>query len=556
MRESFLGESVLMAASFGTFDYIIVGAGTAGCVLANRLSSDPNVSVLLLEAGGKDDYIWTKIPVGYLYCIGNPKVDWGFKTEPEPGLNGRAIDYPRGKVLGGCSSINGMIYMRGQARDYDHWAQLGNPGWSWDDVIPYFLKSEDNLAVEPNELHARGGEWRIEKPRISWEILDAFMEAAVEAGLPKVEDFNSGNNEGVGYFHVNQKRGWRWNTARGFLKPIGNRQNLRIVTGAHTKRVLIQDAKAAGVVFDLNGAEQTVETNGEVILAAGAVASPTILQLSGIGPAAELREHGITVQHELGGVGGNLQDHLQIRCAYKVEGVETLNERANSLIGKMGIGLEYFLFQRGPMTMAPSQLGAFAKSDPSYETPNIQYHVQPLTLDKFGEPLHTFPAFTASVCNLRPESRGTIRLKSADPYASPSIRPNYLSAERDKQVAAQAVRYTRNIVSQPALAKYKPEEFKPGLELETQEDLVRAAGDISSTIFHPIGTCKMGDDPMAVVDTRLRVHGLRGLRVVDASVMPTITSGNTNSPTLMIAEKAAEMIKADRLQQPTASAAE
>ena len=544
-----------MAESFGSYDYIIVGAGSAGCVLANRLSADPNVSVLLLEAGGKDDYIWTKIPVGYLYCIGNPKVDWGFKTEPEPGLNGRAIDYPRGKVLGGCSSINGMIYMRGQARDYDYWAQLGNPGWGWDDVLPYFLKSEDNLALEPSDLHARGGEWRVEKPRISWEILDAFMEAAVQSGLPKVEDFNTGNNQGVGYFHVNQKRGWRWNTSRGFLKPIENRQNLRVVTGAHTKRVLIKEAKATGVVFDIKGAEQAARVKGEIILAAGAVASPTILQLSGIGPGDALREHGIAVEHELAGVGGNLQDHLQIRCAYKVERVETLNERANSLIGKIGIGLEYLLFQRGPMTMAPSQLGAFAKSDPSFNTPNIQYHVQPLTLDKFGEPLHTFPAFTASVCNLRPESRGTIRLKSANPYDSPSIRPNYLSAERDKQVAAQAVRYTRNIVNQPALAKYKPQEFKPGLELETQEDLVKAAGDISSTIFHPIGTCKMGDDPMAVVDGRLRVHGLRGLRVVDASIMPTITSGNTNSPTLMIAEKASEMIKADRLQHPNASAA-
>ena len=545
-----------MAQSFGSYNYIIVGAGTAGCVIANRLSADPNVSVLLIEAGGKDDYIWTKIPVGYLYCIGNPKVDWGFKTEPESGLNGRAIDYPRGKVLGGCSSINGMIYMRGQARDYDHWAQLGNPGWGWDDVLPYFLKSEDNLALEPSNLHARGGEWRIEKPRISWEILDAFMDAAVEAGLPRVNDFNTGNNEGVGYFHVNQKRGWRWNTSRGFLKPVRNRPNLRVVTSAHTKRVKIEDGKATGIVFDLGGIEQVASALSEVILAAGAVASPTILQLSGIGPGEALREHGIAVQHELPGVGGNLQDHLQIRCAYRVEGVETLNERASSLIGKMGIGLEYLLFQRGPMTMAPSQLGAFAKSDPSYDTPNIQYHVQPLTLDKFGEPLHIFPAFTASVCNLRPESRGTIRLKSSDPYDSPAIRPNYLSAERDKQVAAQAVRFTRDIVNQPALAKYNPQEFKPGLELETQEDLVKAAGDISSTIFHPIGTCKMGDDPMAVVDGRLRVHGLRGLRVVDASVMPSITSGNTNSPTLMIAEKASEMIKADRLQQPTASAAE
>ena len=535
-----------MAESFGSYDYIIVGAGTAGCVLANRLSADPNISVLLLEAGGKDNYIWTKIPVGYLYCIGNPKVDWGFKTEQEPGLNGRTIDYPRGKVLGGCSSINGMIYMRGQARDYDHWAQLGNPGWGWEDILPYFLKSEDNLALEPSSLHARGGEWRIEKPRISWEILDAFMEAAAQTGLPKVEDFNTGNNEGVGYFHVNQNRGWRWNTSRGFLKPVANRRNLRVVTGAHTKKILLKNSRASGLIFDLKGKEHSVDIKGEIILSAGAVASPTILQLSGIGAGKRLSEHGINVEHELAGVGENLQDHLQIRCAYRVEGVETLNERANSLMGKLGIGLEYLLFQRGPMTMAPSQLGAFAKSDPSYDTPNIQYHVQPLTLDKFGEPLHDFPAFTASVCNLRPESRGSIRLKSADPLDSPSIRPNYLSAERDKHVAAQAVRYTRKIVKQEALAKYKPKEFKPGPDLETLEDLVKAAGDISSTIFHPIGTCKMGDDPMAVVDGRLRVHGLRSLRVVDASVMPTITSGNTNSPTLMIAEKAAEMIKSDR----------
>ena len=534
-----------MAESFGSYDYIIVGAGTAGCVLANRLSADPSNSVLLLEAGGRDNYIWTKIPVGYLYCIGNPKVDWGFKTEPEAGLNDRSIDYPRGKVLGGCSSINGMIYMRGQARDYDHWAQLGNPGWGWEDVLPYFLKSEDNLALEPSSLHARGGEWRIEKPRISWEILDAFMEAATQAGLPKVNDFNTGNNEGVGYFHVNQRRGWRWNTSRGFLKPVANRRNLRVVTGAHIKKISLKNSNATDLIFNLNGKEHTVDIKGEIILSAGAVSSPTILQLSGIGPGKALTKHGITVKHELAGVGENLQDHLQIRCAYKVEGVKTLNERANSLIGKLGIGLQYFLLQRGPMTMAPSQLGAFAKSDPSYDTPNIQYHVQPLTLDKFGEPLHDFPAFTASVCNLRPESRGSIRLKSPDPFDSPSIRPNYLSADRDKQAATQAVHYTRNIVNQKALAKYKPEEFKPGLDKQTPEELLRAAGDIASTIFHPVGTCKMGNDPMAVVDGRLRVRGLCNIRVVDASIMPTITSGNTNSPTLMIAEKAAEMIKTD-----------
>ena len=372
------------------------------------------------------------------------------------------------------------------------------------------------------------------------------MEAANQAGLPKVEDFNTGNNEGVGYFHVNQKRGWRWNSSRGFLDPIRHRNNLHILTRAHTKRLVIKSNRVTGLVFDIAGVEQLATAKCEIILSAGAVSSPTILQLSGIGPGEELKKHGITVNHDLSGVGDNLQDHLQIRCAYKVDGVETLNERANSLLGKIRIGLEYFLFQRGPMTMAPSQLGAFAKSDSSYDTPNLQYHVQPLTLEKFGEPLHTFPAFTASVCNLRPESRGTIRLKNNDPYSSPSIRPNYLSAERDKVVAAQSVNFTRKIVSQPALSKYKPIEFKPGAKLETQEDLVQAAGDISSTIFHPIGTCKMGNDPKSVVDSRLRVHGIRSLRVVDASIMPTITSGNTNSPTLMIAEKASEMIKEDR----------
>lgn len=533
-----------MAENFGTYDYVIVGAGTAGCVLANRLSEDAKVSVLLLEAGGRDTYIWTKIPVGYLYCMGNPKVDWGFKTEAEAGLNGRALAYPRGKVLGGCSSINGMIYMRGQARDYDQWAQLGNPGWAWDDILPYFMKSEDQHAVPADDMHGQGGEWRVENQRLSWEILDAFQAAAEQAGIPRTTDFNRGNNEGCGYFHVNQKRGWRWNTARGFLRTAEDRGNLKVQTGAHTTGISIQDGRAAALNFDVGGVSQTATVRREIILAAGAVASPQILQLSGIGPGAVLKEHGIDVAHELNGVGENLQDHLQVRCAYKVHGVKTLNERANSLLGKIGIGLEFFLFQRGPMTMAPSQLGAFAKSDPAFDTPNLQYHVQPLTLDAFGEPLHPFPAFTASVCNLRPESRGTIRVKSSNPYDAPAIRPNYLSAERDKQVAADAVRLTRRIVAQPALQQYSPEEFKPGPELDTEEELVKASGDISTTIFHPVGTCKMGGDLMAVVDAELRVHGLDGLRIADASVMPTITSGNTNSPVVMIAEKAADMIKA------------
>ncbi len=532
--------------SIGGFDYIIVGGGSAGCVLANRLSVDPETRVLLLEAGGRANYIWAKIPVGYLYCFGNPRVDWNFETEAEDGLNGRKLAYPRGKVLGGCSVINGMIYMRGQARDYDSWAQLGNTGWNWDSILPYFTRSEDNIAVEPEDgMHARGGEWRIEEPRLSWSILDAFREAAAEAGIPKIEDFNRGNNEGCGYFHVNQHRGWRWDAARGFLKPIARRPNLRIVTEAHAAEVLFRDGRACGMTFYRHGKRQTADA-GEVILSAGAVASPAILQRSGIGPGALLQEHGIPVIHEGSGVGENLQDHLQIRCAYKVHGIETLNERANRLTGKIGIGLEYLLRRRGPMTMAPSQLGAFAKSDPSFDTPNLQYHVQPLTLEKFGQPLDAFPAFTASVCNLRPESRGQIQINSTDAHAPPVIRPRYLSASRDRQVAADAIRLTRKIVAQPSLQRYQPEEFKPGPEYDTDEVLATVAGDIGTTIFHPVGTCRMGSDSQAVVDARLCVYGVKGLRVVDASVMPTITSGNTNSPTMMIAEKAAEMIREDR----------
>jgi choline dehydrogenase-like flavoprotein len=527
------------------FDYIIVGAGTAGCLLANRLSADPGTRVLLLEAGGKDNYHWIHIPVGYLYLMGNPRADWGFKLAPEPGLNGRALSYPRGRVLGGCSSINGMIYMRGQARDYDGWRQMGNTGWGWDDVLPFFLKHEDQMALEPDAFegaHVRGGEWRIEQPRVRWAILDAFREAAAEAGIPKTDDFNRGDNEGCGYFHVNQKTGVRWNTSKGFLRPVRHRHNLTVATNALVERLTFEGKRVTGLTYTRDGMAITARARREVILAAGSIGSPHLLQRSGIGPGAVLQAAGIAVIHERAGVGENLQDHLQIRCAYKVTGVPTMNERYQSLVQRGLIGLEYLLKRTGPMTMAPSQLGAFTRSDPSRETPNIQYHVQPLTLPAFGQPLDPFPAFTASVCNLRPTSRGHVRLVSADPRAHPTIQPNYLSTAEDRQVAADAVRVTRRIISMPSLAKFRPEEFRPGPQYVTDADLARTAGDIATTIFHPVGTCRMGADVDSVVDPQLRVRGLTGLRIADASVMPTITSGNTNAPTLMIAEKAAAMM--------------
>ncbi len=528
-----------------SFDYIIVGAGTAGCVLANRLSANPKTSVLLLEAGGKDNYHWIHIPVGYLYTLGNPRTDWCFKTEAEAGLNGRAIDYARGKVLGGCSSINGMIYMRGQARDYDQWRQMGNVGWSWDDVLPYFRKSEDHYAGA-NDMHGADGEWRVEEQRLSWEILAAFREAAAEVGIPKTDDFNLGDNEGCGYFQVNQRRGVRWSAAKAFLKPVMGRANLKVLTHAQATRIIIEDGRATGLEYLHNGTSARAQARGAVILSGGAVASPQLLELSGVGQGELLQQHGIPARHELPGVGENLQDHLQIRLVYKVSNTRTLNLRANSLLGRLAMGLEYGLFRTGPLTMSPSQLGAFAKSDPSKETANLQYHVQPLSTDKLGEDLHPFDAFTASVCNIRPESRGSIHIAGPDPLRQPHIRPNYLSTEADRAVAADAIRLTRKICAADALAPYRPEEFRPGAAVGNDPgDLLKAVGDLATTIFHPVSTCRMGDDNRAVVDGRLAVHGIVGLRVVDASVMPTITSGNTNSPVVMIAEKAAEMIIQD-----------
>jgi len=533
---------------FGTFDYVIAGGGTAGCVLAHRLSADPEVRVLLLEAGGKDDWIWIHIPVGYLKCIGNPRTDWCYRTEPEAGLNGRSILYARGRVLGGSSSINGMLYLRGQAGDYDGWARhTGDPRWNWSSVLPVFRASEDHWRGA-DAAHGAGGPWRVERQRLHWDILDHYIEAAREAGIPLSEDYNRGDNAGIGRFEVNQRRGVRWNAVKACLRPAQGRSNLRVVTGALIDRVAFDGARASGVEFLLGGQRRHAGARAEILLTAGSIGSPAILQRSGLGPASLLQRLGIAPRADLPGVGGNLQDHLQLRMIFRVQGVTTLNDRARTWWGKARMGLEYALWRSGPLSMAPSQLGGFFRSSPDVATPDLEFHVQPLSLEKFGDPLHDFAAFTASVCHLRPSSRGTVQVRGADAGLAPAIAPNYLSTAEDRAIAVRALRLTRRVVAQPALARFAPQEHLPGALAQSDEQLARAAGDIGTTIFHPTGTCAMGpaDDARAVTDAELRVRGVAGLRVIDASVMPTITSGNTNAPTVMIAERGAQLVRAAR----------
>lgn len=535
------------AADAGAFDHIVVGAGSAGCVLADRLSADPRRRVLVLEAGGEDRWIWFHVPVGYLFAIGDPRADWMYATEGVPGLAGRSLAYPRGKVIGGCSAINGMVYMRGQAADWDGWRQLGLAGWGWDDVLPLFIAQEDH-ADPPGPAHGRGGGLRVEPQRLSWEILDAFAEAAEMVGIPRTADFNAGDNFGVGYFQVTQKAGVRWSAARGFLKPALRRPNLKLITGAEAARILIEDGRAVGVAWRRAGRLEQASAAGEVVLAAGAVNTPKLMELSGLGDGERLRALGIDTRVHLPGVGENLQDHLQIRPWYRVSGVRTMNTLAASPWRRPLMALDYALFRRGPLSMAPSQLGAFARSSEAHETPNLEFHVQPLSLDRFGEPLHRFDALTVSVCNLRPTSRGSIHAASPDPAAAPLIQPNYLATPEDERVAIESLRLARRIVAQPPLQRYLPIEHRPGDEAQSDEDLLKAARELSTTIFHPVGTAKMGlaSDPLAVVDERLRLRGIGSLRIADASVMPRITSGNTNAPTMVIAEKAARMMGEDR----------
>ena len=535
-----------MSISETGYDYIIAGAGSAGCVLANRLSADPSKRVLLLEAGGRDWYPWIHVPVGYFKTLHNPMTDWCYKTEPDPGLSGRSIDWPRGKTLGGTSSINGLLYIRGQHQDYDHWRQLGNTGWSYEDVLSYFKRSEDQQNGA-DDFHGKGGDLSVQNIRAKRDICEALIDAAEELGLPRNDDFNGVKQEGAGYFQQTARGGLRCSTARAFLNPVKNRSNLKIIVHALVEKVVVEGAKTTGIAISVKGAPRQywLKPGGEVILSAGAIGSPQILQLSGIGPGALLQGLEIPVVKALAGVGANLQDHLQIRTVYEVN-VPTLNEEINNLFRRMMIGVQYVLTRTGPMSMGASQVCIFARSNEYVETPDIQYHFQPLSADKPGIEMHPFSGITLSVCQLRPESRGRIEIKSPNPRAYPAIYPNYLSADRDCQTAIDSLKFTRRLVNTEALKPFIVGEHLPGPGVQTDDELLDSARNIAQTIYHPTSTCKMGADAMAVGNERVQVHGIEGLRVVDASVMPTITSGNTNAPTIMIAEKASDMIAEDK----------